>query len=322
MTCFELRKRDLGRLIEHLSRSCEVLAPVKRDGVVNFEAVSADSQISLNEHSYLPLKRLFFRPSETLMEFKKDKLTVPKKKRAQRIIIGAKRCDLNSIKRQDIMFTFDSKDPYYMAERERTLLIGYQCKRAYDEYCFCGSMDLEDCQDIMIYDRGPVMLLETTSKKGDAFIRKHGKFFKSTDQAPKESERVIKGSDRLKNTDISSLYDNPKWKRGVDLCLSCAACVLLCPSCYCFTIDDENEMDLVSGKRTRTHASCQLKSFTRVAGDHVFRDTREARFKHRIYHQLQWFKERHGTNLCTGCGRCIRYCPTRIDFVEMINGMK
>ena len=143
----------------------------------------------------------------------------------------------------------------------------------------------------------------------------------STERGYTPEERVTKGVDRLRNRDISSLYDSAKWKQGVDLCLSCGACTLLCPSCYCFTIDDENDMNLSSGRRTRTQASCQLKSFTRVSGGHVFRDGREARFKHRIYHQLQYFKDRHGINLCGGCGRCIRFCPTRIDFVDMINRM-
>jgi len=50
--------------------------------------------------------------------------------------------------------------------------------------------------------------------------------------------------------------------------------------------------------------------------------TREDRFKHRIFHQLQYFKDRHGMNLCTGCGRCIRGCPTRINFVKILNEMQ
>ena len=322
MAYFELRKRELGNLIGILSRASEVYAPISREGVTNFEKVTGDEKIALHEHSYLPLKRFFFRPRETLFEFRGQGLKVPPASKKRRIIIGAKRCDLNSIKRQDVMFMFETRDPYYARERERTLLIGYHCKRAYDEYCFCGSMELEDCHDLMIYDRGPILLFEAATKKGDEFIRRHHTFFRKTSKVPRPDERVIKGADRLKNRDISSSYDSAKWKQGVDLCLSCGACTALCPSCYCFTIDDENNMDLASGKRTRTHASCQVKSFTRVAGGHVFRESRESRFKHRIYHQLQWFKDRHGTNLCTGCGRCIRHCPTRIDFVEIINGMK
>ena len=84
----------------------------------------------------------------------------------------------------------------------------------------------------------------------------------------------------------------------------------------------EYNSDLQKGERYREWSSCQLDSFTRVAGDHVFRNKREDRFKHRIYHQLVYFKERYGLNMCVGCGRCIKLCPTTIDFVDIINKMK
>ena len=94
---------------------------------------------------------------------------------------------------------------------------------------------------------------------------------------------------------------------------------MICPTCYCSGIKDEADWDLKKMQRVREHTSCQLKSFTKVAGGHVFRSSRSDRFKHRIYHQLQWFKEKNGIDLCVGCGRCITGCPTKIDFVDIIN---
>ena len=127
---------------------------------------------------------------------------------------------------------------------------------------------------------------------------------------------------KLNSLDIKDFYYSQNWKKGVNECISCGACNFLCPTCHCFTVEDEVEFNLKDGKRIRKQASCQLKSFTRVAGDHIFRDSKEARFKHRIYHQIQYFKERHDIVMCTGCGRCIRGCPAKIDWVNIINGMK
>jgi len=321
MSCFELKKRDLDKLIQLISRKTDVYAPVKKNGVTKFEKVSGSREVVLQEHSYLPLKRLFFKPLEILFDFHGSRMSVPKSKPRRKIILGAKRCDLNSILRQDMMFMNENSDVYYTRERENTLLIGYQCKSAFDKYCFCESMDLEECQDLMLFDHGPVFLVEVTSEKGRELIEEYKKFFTKTDKIPLTEEKVVKNANRLKNKNISQLYDNPVWKKGVELCISCGACNLLCPSCYCFSIEDKNDMNLKSGTRIRFHASCQLKSFTKVAGNHVFRESRDGRFKHRIYHQLQWFRDRHGLNLCTGCGRCIRFCPTRIDFVELISQM-
>jgi len=87
-------------------------------------------------------------------------------------------------------------------------------------------------------------------------------------------------------------------------------------------VKDEINFDFTTGERVRIPSSCLQRRFTRVAGDHVFRYEKTARFKHRIYHQIQYFKDRHGEEFCTGCGRCIRGCPTRIDWVKGINTMK
>jgi ferredoxin len=36
---------------------------------------------------------------------------------------------------------------------------------------------------------------------------------------------------------------------------------------------------------------------------------------------MEYFRDRYGVSLCTGCGRCIAYCPTRIDWVDIVNRM-
>ena len=77
--------------------------------------------------------------------------------------------------------------------------------------------------------------------------------------------------------------------------------------------------DMESGERVRTWSSCQLESFTRVAGGTVFRKGRRERYLHRGMHQLLYFGEKNGEPLCVGCGRCITHCPTRIDFVGALN---
>jgi len=77
-----------------------------------------------------------------------------------------------------------------------------------------------------------------------------------------------------------------------------------------------------NGKRIRTSSSCQLKSFSRVSGNKVFRDSRLARFKHFVYHKIVYYKNKYGGFMCTGCGRCLRVCPTKIDWVDTINLLK
>ncbi|MCM8801667.1 MAG: 4Fe-4S dicluster domain-containing protein, partial [Candidatus Omnitrophica bacterium] len=36
-------------------------------------------------------------------------------------------------------------------------------------------------------------------------------------------------------------------------------------------------------------------------------------------HKFDYFKKNFGENLCVGCGRCIRYCPVKMDIAEIVN---
>lgn len=319
----KINKSSFNDFLSDVMRYNELVAPVQTDES-RFEVVKDPSAIQLDLHTYFPAKHFFFKKGQTLMRFTKGKVTVPETihDKKQRVMIGLKRCDLNSIKRQDLMFMKETDDPYYREERERTVLIGYHCKEPFDEYCFCSSMDLGDYYDLMLYDKEDAYLVEIGSEKGRSFVERYRKYFWDTDLFLKPEDRKIDTHLKLEKRDIAPYYNHPDWKKGVDICFSCAACVTLCPSCYCFDLYDEVDSKLSTVERKRNWASCQLTCFTKVAGGHIFRESREDRFKHRIYHQLHYFREKHGMNLCTGCGRCIRGCPTRINFVKILNEMK
>jgi sulfhydrogenase subunit beta (sulfur reductase) len=319
----KINKPSFNDFLTDLMRYNELVAPVKTDES-RFETIKDISKIQLALHTYFPAKKFFFKKHQTMFTAEDGRFTEPelKAEKKQRVMLGLKRCDLNSIKRQDIMFMKETKDPYYLEERERTILIGYHCRQQADEYCFCSSMDLGDYYDLMLYDKEDAYLVEIGSDKGRAFVERYRKYFWDTDLFLRAEDRRIDTKLQLNKRDISQYYGHPDWKKGTDICFSCAACVTLCPSCYCFDLYDETDAKLSRTRRKRNWASCQLPCFTKVAGGHVFRQTREDRFKHRIYHQLQYFKDRHGMSLCTGCGRCIRGCPTRINFVKILNEMQ
>src|SRR3989344_221211 len=320
----EVLKTDKKRLLTFLNKlkaNYELIAPVKTD-LVRFQKINDINEIYLEKNSYFPVKEYFFKKEETLFSFKGNKIEAPKLETPKRAFFGIRRCDLNGIHHQDKAFEL-VKDPYYKAARENSFLIGYHCNTAPSPYCFCGSLELVDFYDLMVYDRKDHFLIEIGSKKGEALVKKYKRYFSASDKVITKEEKVIPGADRLDKKDISKFYDNPDWEKGVSQCLSCGACTALCPTCYCFDIKDEvKAKNPKEGERKRSWSSCQVPEFTKVSGGHVFREKREERFKHRIYHQLEYFKEKNGVNLCVGCGRCIQGCPTRIDFVDILNKME
>jgi sulfhydrogenase subunit beta (sulfur reductase) len=337
LNLYTFEKKNLNRFLESLMKNApgkkapEVYIPIKRD-ITRFERADKTKlqPLSFEENAFFPIKEHFFAKQENIFNFKDNKIkpTIPAAQ--PKVFFGLRRCDLAAITHQDKAFLEGiAKDPYYEARRKETTLIGYHCPKAPSQYCFCGSLNLEVKFDLMFYEtenqdgNRDVFAVEIGSEKGLQIIKKHANLFQPTSTSADKIDTFIPGSDRLTTLDINPLYDNPDWKKGVDLCLSCGACTTLCPTCYCFEFKDNvKASNPKEGQRVREWSSCQLPDFTRVAGGHIFREKREARFKHRIYHQLEYFKEKMNTTLCTGCGRCIEGCPTRIDFVDIINKMK
>jgi formate hydrogenlyase subunit 6/NADH:ubiquinone oxidoreductase subunit I len=334
METYTITKEEMKKFLRQVSVDQTLIAPLKK-GLVRYQEITKEEvkDIYLEKNAYFPVKEYFFRKHEKIFDFKKSssktkqdfKLTVPETHIGKRVFFGLRRCDLNGIMHQDKIFTEVVHDPYYHAQRENSILLGYHCNEAPSKFCFCGTLDLKEFFDVMFYEKDSLdahhFVAEIGTDKGHDFIKKYQHFFKKHQINISAEEKKIKNADRLFKTDISKLYDNPEWKKDVDQCLSCAACTNLCPTCYCFEFHDELKTD-GSGQKMRSWSSCQVQDFTRVAGEHVFRQKREERFKHRIFHQLQYFKDRYGINLCVGCGRCIEGCPTRIDFVKTLNDMK
>jgi len=107
-------------------------------------------------------------------------------------------------------------------------------------------------------------------------------------------------------------YDHPVWQEKARLCFSCASCNTVCPTCYCFDVQDDVNWDLKSGGRSRCWDGCMLEKFARVAGGHNFRGEPAERYRHRYYRKGKYVPAIIGECACVGCGRCITACVTKI----------
>jgi ferredoxin len=316
---YRLPKSALGDLIGALAGKYRVIAPVRTDAV-RFQEVGCAEEMDLSENSYVPIKQFFFPQQETLFEFAGEKISVPLPEPEPRVFFGVRRCDLNAVAHQDLVYLEGPPNPYYAARRKDALFIGLHCAHPCNQYAFCGSMGLKDHHDLWLTDRGDHFLVESGSEGGERLAGELSSLLAPTDELP--PDHGTPGTDRLKTTDIAAFYDNPAWESGVKWCVSCAACTVTCPTCYCHEIRDTVEAsDTSKGRRTRYWSSCQLKEFSRVAGDLFFRESRSERFRFRIYHQIEYYRERYGVTMCVGCGRCISNCPTRIHWVNIVNRM-
>lgn len=305
-----LPKKDLNNFINNLTKKYEVIAPVKKDKVMTkFEKIKDPKDIYLDKITRVPAKKFFIPENETLLEFKDKKPVENQDKTKKRIILGLRKCDLNALQVIDkLMF-----DDNYKNKRKNTILIGFFCDKP-DEYCFCNSMELrDDGYDLFFYPEGINYYIQIGSKKGQQLV-------KGLQDAKKEiTIPNPKNGKVLISKNIDRHYRNKIWESDAAKCLSCSACTIYCPTCNCFDLKDNLDINLKDGKRSRSEMSCQLLSFTRVAGGKSFRESRLARFKHFVYHKIVYYKKKKGRYMCVGCGRCLRACPPKIDWVNTIN---
>jgi len=309
-----LEKKRLDAFLRRVSRGADLIAPVKRD-TLRFEVVRDYDDICLEGRPLFPIKK-FFSPAKqdlfTLNLTKKKLFKEDEIKLKPRVIFGGRLCDFNGLLRLDKLFlSGEYQDDYYRLARENTLLLGINCDPPPSEYCFCESMDLERYYDLFFHDLGDKYYVEAGSAKGEALIMELEDYDFLIPP--------IRCEKKLDRKDLAKHYDDPAWEKENEKCLSCGKCTAHCTTCLCFDMIDELEPDMKRGKRYKEWDSCQFLNFTLVAGGFVFRKDRLTRFKHRIYHKLQYFRENFGVDMCTGCGRCIEACPRLIDFTEVIN---
>ena len=114
------------------------------------------------------------------------------------------------------------------------------------------------------------------------------------------------------------LYQNsehPQWERTAVRCLTCSNCTMVCPTCFCATIEDVTDLAGKQADRMRKWDSCFTLDFSYIHGGSV-RTTAKARYRQWMTHKLASWVDQFGTFGCVGCGRCITWCPVGIDITE------
>jgi sulfhydrogenase subunit beta (sulfur reductase) len=107
-------------------------------------------------------------------------------------------------------------------------------------------------------------------------------------------------------------YESPRWSDVATRCLACANCTMVCPTCFCVSVDDVADLTGAEAERRRRWDSCFTLEFSYVHGGSV-RTSGGARYRQWITHKLATWHDQFGVSGCVGCGRCITWCPVGID---------
>jgi sulfhydrogenase subunit beta (sulfur reductase) len=283
----------------------------------------------------ITLKELLFPESESLYRYRtgNDEPFVPETvKPGERVVLGARPCDCAALSRLDSVFMREPVDDRYDTRRKRLTIIGLACTQPAGPSCFCTSVGLspESTEEMDIRATilaGDNVLLEPVSQKGEALINKMNKA--KLRKADKEQEIAAANMRKAATAAVRTLsfrpealdFESPLWRQESASCLGCGTCTFLCPTCHCFTIEQNGNKQ--QGRVYRSWDSCQFPAYTLEASGFNPRPNKEDRMRQRILHKFKYFPESHdGTLMCVGCGRCVQLCPAGIDLRDILVSTK
>jgi sulfhydrogenase subunit beta (sulfur reductase) len=254
--------------------------------------------------------------------------------------IGVRACELRAIEIQDkIYLEGPYTDPDYRERRASTFIVAMNCTRA-GNTCFCTSMQsgpaVEDGFDLAMTELLPtngvgehIFVVEIGSTLGaDLLADVPHRPAKPADLAAAGSavEEAAENMGRSMQTEglqalLFNNLESPQWDEVAERCLTCGNCTMVCPTCFCVTVEDVTDITGNSAERWRKTDSCFTSSFSYVYGGSV-RASPKSRYRQWITHKLAGWIDQFDVSGCVGCGRCITWCPVGIDITQEVKTLR
>lgn len=321
-------KQSFKSLVNSLIKSMEVYGVKAKRGKYVYDSISSADELALNyDVTVLPPTAYLLPPRETILKFKLSDGAKPEPvtNNTPRVIIGVHPYDIKAIEMLDEAFITANPDPNYIARRQNSLIIGVNNLNPSPKSfaLSMGTHTAENGFDLMLTDLGTKYMVTIGSKKGADLLAKYAQVSEPTaddiatqkfvhDEAQMRYKlRLEVPRERIPKL-LEDSYDDAYWQSRSETCLSCGSCVMVCPTCFCFDVQDDVALNLKEGQRTRQWDGCMLVDFAKVATGENFRHDKASRFRHRIYRKGKYVIERYGRMGCVGCGRCAIACLAEI----------
>ena len=124
---------------------------------------------------------------------------------------------------------------------------------------------------------------------------------------------------RHRPTSATLLYRNlehPRWDDVAERCLTCGNCTMVCPTCFCTTVEDVDRPRRRARSSATSAGTRASRSTTRTSTAAASAAPRRSRYRQWMTHKLATWFDQFGSSGCVGCGRCITWCPVGIDITE------
>jgi formate hydrogenlyase subunit 6/NADH:ubiquinone oxidoreductase subunit I len=251
----------------------------------------------------------------------------------QYALLGVRACEIAAIRVQDrVLLDGPYIDAVYQGRRERAFILAVNCTLS-GANCFCVSMQTGPrCSngfDLALTETADGFLVEIGSESGRDVIGccdARPATPAEIEAAAAARQQAVDGqTKRMDTTNLPQMLmaslDHPRWKEVGERCLSCTNCTMVCPTCFCVSVDEVPDLNTGRVERQRQWDSCFHTEFSTLNGRPV-RDDIPSRYRQWLTHKLSTWHDQFGTSGCVGCGRCITWCPVGIDLTEEVAALR
>jgi ferredoxin len=286
-------------------------------------------------------KKFLFPPMQRLWQAQREEkgfMVLPEKQEPPKFaFLGVRSCELHAIEVQDKVFLNGAYvGPGYKARRENLFMIAVNCGVA-GGTCFCVSMNTGPkaeagydlaLTEVLEGDKHYFVVEAGTAKGKEVLAEIPHK--PAGDAERRAAERIVSETAQhmgraMETAGIKELlyanYEHPRWENVASRCLTCANCTMVCPTCFCSTVEDATDLSGDHAERWRKWDSCFTLDFSYIHGGSV-RSTPKSRYRQWMTHKLATWIDQFGTSGCVGCGRCITWCPVGIDITEEVRAIR
>jgi ferredoxin len=251
-------------------------------------------------------------------------------------LLGLRSCDLAALSVHDTVLTSRGLvDARYAARRADTFIVAVTCADPAGT-CFCASMGTGP-RPLAGYDIALTELLETEhrflaeagSPVGEDLLAELPPRAVTSDDTAAADDVVRTATARmgrvLRTDDMPELLyaqaRSPHWDEVAERCLACTNCTMVCPTCFCTTVEDVSDLSGDVDERHRVWDSCFSQEYSQLHTNFV-RASTSARYRQWVTHKLAAWIDQFGTSGCVGCGRCITWCPAAIDITAEVDALR
>jgi len=344
MTEMYIPKNKIDDAVQEMMAQHKVFAPVLQGRFHDFAPLSSPEEVDWEcRNTRLSPKGLFHRHSERMFDYSLSKddpeagiLKESPKDFSPRVVLNIRPCDARALQLVDVNFdTPEYRDPWWVKRREATTLVGLACNDPCST-CFCGSVGTGPFDaagvDVLLVDAGEGYVARACTDKGEGLLAEIASGEPVTAEIREKVEALKKQAetsmadlhlnlDLIAEKDMKELFNEEFWEDVHFSCINCGTCTFLCPTCWCFDIQDEVYEG--KGMRLRNWDSCMYPLFTLHASGHNPRDQKLQRVRQRFMHKFKYYLDKYetATPACVGCGRCVQHCPVNIDIREVVRRM-